>query len=290
MFNQTEHVRRRRLQGLTWSGYPSNDDDDVRMQINLKSLCKLAFRGIKERTFYFCDKDFRNPGLQEADISTFFTTFHAKDKTNPLVYLIKATKKLSYFSHLILQEFFAAIYMIFYLEPEEFISDANQIKLSSSDFEVVTKFLFGLCNEHTTSILQTIDKDQFTLPTKTVSFLKEYLRSSLPKSIELFDFVSVSNASVWLYELNDKKFTREVSNFLTDCLVIKGDVFPNDVLPLCNLMQEKFNLVINIFDDANFHNNAHLLFFKEMDQITAVSSHIKVRSSFILYIIYSPSF
>ena len=215
-----------------------NKTEHVRIQINLKSLCKLAYRGIRERQFYFNDDDFQDAGLQEAGVSTFLTTFHAEDKTNPLADFMEITKNLSYFSHLILQEFFAAIYMIFYLEPKQFIkicSDANQIKLSSSNFEVVTKFLFGLCNEHTAAILQTIDKDQFTSPTETVIFLKEYLLSSLPKPIRFFDFASVS---VWLYELNDKKFTKEVSNFLPDWLVIK-DVFPNDILPLCDLIRER---------------------------------------------------
>ena len=195
---------------------------------------------------------------------------------------MKTKKKLSYFSHLILQEFFAAIYIIFCLGLEQFIkicSDANQIKLSSSDLEVVTKFFFGLCNKDTARFLQTIDEKQFTLSTQIVRFLKKYLRCSLPKSIERFDFASVFDASVWLYELTDKKLTREVLHCLPNCLVMKGNVFPNNVLPFCDLIRvRKLNLVINIVDDANFHNNAHLLFLKEMDQIIAVSPHIKVRS------------
>ena len=266
------------------------DTEHVRTPINLKSLSRLAYKGIVKRKFYFSDEDFQNAGLQETDINTFLTTFHAEDKTNPLTIFKKITKKLSYFSHLIWQEFFAAICIIFYLDPKELIkicSGPNKIELNNSDFEVVTKFLFGLCNEHTVAILQTIDENQFTSPTQTVSFLKEYLRSSVPKSNTSFNFISVLDISIWLYELNDKELTREVSNFLPNSLVMSGDVFPNNVLPLCDLIRERqLNLAIDTVDDTNFHKNALLLFLKEMDQIITVSPHIKVRSSSILYFIY----
>ena len=266
------------------------DTKHVRKPINLESLSRLAYEGILKREFYFSDEDFQNAKLQEIDINTFLTTFHAEDKTNPLNIFKKITKKLSYFSHLIWQEFFAAIFMVFYLDSEEFIkicSDQNQIRLTSSEFEVVTKFLFGLCNEHTVAILQTIDKNQLISPTGTVSFLKEYLRSFLRKLDTYINFSSLSDFSFWLYELNDKELTREVSNFLPNYLLMTGDVFPNNVLPLCDLIRERrLDMAINIEKHANFYKNALFLFLKEMEKIIAVSPHIKVRSSSILYFIY----
>ena len=269
-------------QVLTNHLYLFIDTEHVRVPINLKSLSQLAYEGIVERKFYFSDKDFQKVKLQETDINTFLTTFHAEDKTNPQAFLRIFIKKLSYFSHLIWQEFFAAIYMIFYLDPREFIktcSDPIRINLSDSEFEVVTKFLFGLCNENIVPFLQTIDKNRFTLPTETVRFLKKYLLSSLPKSNDFINLSSFFDFSFWLYELNDKELTREFSDFLPNCLVINNDIFPNNVLPLCNLIRERqFYLTIDIERHANFHKNAHLLFLKEMDQIIAVSPHIKVRS------------
>ena len=257
------------------------DTEHVRSPINLKSLSRLAYEGIVKRKFYFCDEDFQKAELQKSDINTFLTTFHPEDQSNPQAIFKKITKKLSYFSHLIWQEFFAAICMIFYLDPKEFAetcSDPTQIKLSCRDFEVVTKFLFGLCNKNTVAILETIDKNQFTLPIETVSFLKKYLRSSLLE-LHYIDFSSLSDFSFWLYELNDKELTREFSNFLPNCLKMNGDVFPNNVLPFCDLIRKKqFDLTIDIGKNAYFHKNAHLLFLKEMQQIIAVSPHIKVRS------------
>ena len=258
------------------------ETEQVRTQINLKSLSQLAYKGIVKKKFYFSDENIKEVGLQESDINTFLTTFHAEDKTNPLTIFKKITKKLSYFSHLIWQEFFAAIWMVFYLDPKEFIktcSNPNQINLSNSEFEVVTKFLFGLCNKHTVEILQTINEKRFIVPTQTASFLKEYLRSSLPKSNKPFNFFSLFDFSFWLYELNDKELTRKVSNFLPNCLATKGDVFPNNVLPLCDLIRERqLDLAIDIVKNTDFHKNAHLLFLKEMEQIIGVSPHIKVRS------------
>ena len=258
------------------------DTEHVRTPINLKSLSRLAYEGIVKKKFYFSDEDLQMAELQETDCNTFLTTFHAEDKTNPLAIFRKIKKKLSYFSHLIWQEFFAAIFIIFYLDPKELIkvcSDSNQINLSNSEFEVLTKFLFGLCNKHTAAILQTIDKNQFIVPTQTVSFLKEYLNASLPKPNVSFDSTSIFDVTFWLYELNDKELTKNVSNSLPSLLIIQGDVFPNNVLPLCNLIRERqLDFVIDIAKNANFHKNAHLSFLQEMDQIMAVSPHIKVRS------------
>ena len=250
--------------------------------INLKSLAQLAYEGMVKKKFYFSNDDFKKAGLQKTGISTFLTRFHADDGTNALGVVRKITKNLSHFTYLIWQEFFAATYMVFYLDPKEFIetcSDPGQINLSNTEFEVVTQFLFGLCNEHTVAILETIDENQFTLPTETVSFLKEYLRSSLPELFDI-DFSSLSNFSFWLYELNDKELAREVSNGLPNCLDMDGDVFSNNVLPLCDLIRERqFDLAIYIVKASNFYKNAHLLFLREMDQIIAVSPHIKVRSN-----------
>ena len=266
------------------------DTTHVHTLINLKSLAQLAYEGMVKKKFYFSDDDFKKAGLQETDINTFLTRFHADGGTNALAVVCKITKNLSHFTYLIWQEFFAAIYMIFYLDPKEFAEtcmDPSQIYLSNSEFEVVTKFLFGLCNEHTVAMLETIDETQFTLPTKTVNFLKEYLCSSLPELHDI-DFSSLTDFSFWLYELNDKELTREVSNGLPNCLDMKGDVFPNNVLPFCDLIRKRqFDLAIYIVKASNFHKNAHLLFLKEMEQMIAISPHIKVKSNLFYRLIYT---
>ena len=264
-----------------------NDPDQDRTKIKQKSLSKLsklAYEGIVQRKLYFSDDDFQEAGLKENDISTFFTTFHAEDDdtSNPIAFLEKHIIKHSYFSHLILQEFFAAIHIIF--ELKETCFDMNRLDLSSSQFEMVTKFLFGLCNNRTVGILKNIDKNYCFLPNPHASFLKEQLHLHLKNIDSYSDTKNLFRFASLLYELKDDTITREFSNLLPSNLVIKDDVFPNDVFPLCGLIQARqFDLGISI-QNPLFHKNSHLLFFKEMGSIISESLHIKVKIYFIFIV------
>ena len=263
------------------------DRDQTKTKLkSLSNLSKLAYEGIVQKKLYFSDDDFQAVGLNENDISTFFTTFHADDDdtSNPITVVQKITRNLSYFSHLIWQEFFAAIYIIF--ECKEIYSDINHLDFSSSQFEVITKFLFGLCNNRNVKILKNIDDNYFFPPNHHASFLKEQLYLHL-KNIgtgsdtkHLFHFASL------LYELKDKTLTREFSNLLPSYLVIKNDIFPNDVFPLCELIRARqLDLEISILN-LSFYKNSHLLFFEEMGSIIAESLHIKVKIYFISIVCY----
>ena len=268
LFICTDHVNKNN---------PDHICDRNQTKIKLKSLSKLsklAYEGIVQRKLYFSDDDFQVAGLNENDISPFLTTFHANDSSNAMAVVRKITKTLNYFSHLIWQEFFAAIHIIFDLKQTFF--DLNPIDLSSSQFEVVTKFLFGLCNDHTVEILNNIDDEYIFLSNNDANVLKEHLHSHLKKTaLDLFRLASL------LYELKDKTLTREFSNLLPSILKIKGDVFPNDVLPLCELIRARQRHLEIHLNNPSFYKNSHLLFFKKMESIIAESLHIKVKINFI---------
>ena len=284
LFICTDHVHKNN---------PDHICDLNQTKIKLKSLSKLsklAYEGIVQRKLYFSDKDFQAAGLNENDISPFLTTFHADDKSNPMAALRKITKKLNYFSHLIWQEFFAAIHIIFGLKQTSF--NLKQIDLSSSQFEVVTKFLFGLCNDHTVEILNDIDDEYFCISNHDPSVLKKHLLSHLKEiasasasaSASDFDNRHLFRLASLLYELKDKTLTQEFSNLLPSILTIQGDVFPNDVLPLCELIRlRQIDLEISI-NSPSFYKNSHLLFFKEMESIIAELLHLKVKIYFIFIV------
>ena len=268
-----------------------NDPDHIRGRDRTKikleflpKLSKLAYEGIVHKKLYFSDDDFQAVGLNENNISTFFTTFHADDddRSNPITVVQKITKKLSYFNHLIWQEFFAAIHIIF--EFKETSSYINHLDLSSSQFEMVTKFLFGLCNNQTVEILKNIDDDYCFLPNHHASFLKEQLHLNLENIGTYSDTKHLFRFASLLYELKDKTLTREFSNLLPSDLVIEDDVFPNDVFPLCELIRARqLDLEISI-RNVLYYKNSHLLFFKEMGSIIAESLHIKVKIYFLFIV------
>ena len=282
LFIHTDHVHK-------------NDSNHVcnrhHTNIKLKSLSKLsklAYEGIVNKKLYFSDEDIQD--LKENDISTFFTTFYAND-TSEVVSLVQTiTKKLSYFSHLIWQEFFAAIHMIFNLKPKDFkatCSNSDQIDLSSRQFEVVTKFLFGLCNEHTVKILKCIDDRYFFLPIQHTKFLKEHLHSRSKNMNTFSDTKQIFLVASSLYELKDENLTREFSTLLPSILEIRGDVFPNNVLPFCELIRVRQHDLELHFSAPRFYKNSHLLFLKEMEQIIANSLYIKVNIYFTFIVFLS---
>ena len=251
---------------------------------SLSKLSKLAYEGIANKKLYFSDKDFYEACLKNNDISTFFTTFYVGDTSKVVSLVQRITKKFSYFSHLIWQEFFAAIHMIFNLKSEDFkltCLDSDQIDLSSSQFEVVTKFLFGLCNEHTVEILKSIDDSYFFLPIQHTNFLKEHLHSRLANTNTFSDTKQIFPVASLLYELKDKNLTLEFSNFLPSILNVSGEVFPNDVLPFCELIRVRQHDLELHLSTPWFYKNSHLLFLKKMESIIANSLYIKVNIYFI---------
>ena len=274
LFIHTDHVH-------------TNDSDHIcdlnQTKIKLQSLSKLsklAYEGVVDEKLYFSDDDFQAAGLNKNDISTFFTTFHTDDTSNPMAVVHKKSQNLSYFSHLIWQEFFAAIHII--SDSKKTCFKLNQINVSSSQFEVVTKLLFGLCNDSTVEILNNIDDEYFFSSNHHASFLKEHLHSHLENIATYSDAKNVFLVASLLYELKDKTLTREFSNLLPSILEIQGDVFPNDVLPLCELIQARQRGLEIYINKTSFYKNSHLLFFKEMESIIAESLHIKVKIYYIL--------
>ena len=286
LFFCTDHVHKN---DTTKTDHTLNRDQTEFKLKALSKLSMLAYEGIVQKKNYLSEEDFQTAGLNENDISTIFITFHADDTSNPLALIQTKTKKLSYFSHLIWQEFFAAIHMIFNLKPENFAetcSDPKQIDLSNSHFEVVTKFLFGLCNEGSVEILKDIDDNYFHLPNLHASFLKKHFYSQ-SKIINTFsDSKHVFRIASLLYELGDKNLTHEFSNLLPSILRIQGDVFPQDILPFSKLLRErKHDLELHFTLDSSFHNNSNLLFLKEMESIISESLHIKVKIKLFLFFI-----
>ena len=267
-----------------------NDPDHVRdhdqtkiKQKSLSKLAKLAYEGIVHKKLYFSDDDFQAVGLDENDISTFFTTFYADDTSNAITVVQKITKKFSYFSHLIWQEFFAAIHIIFGFKKTR--NYFNRIDLGSSQFEIVTKFLFGLCNHRTVEIFKKFDDDYFFSPNQHAKFLKQYLHSYVENINPLSETELVFRLASLLYELKDNNLTLEFSNLLPSYLSIENDVFPNDVLPFCELIRaRKLALEISV-SNPSFFKSSHLLFFKKMGSFIAKSLHIKVKICYI-FIVY----
>ncbi|XP_078494120.1 NACHT, LRR and PYD domains-containing protein 14-like, partial [Ciona intestinalis] len=107
-------------------------------------LARLAYKGLQQRKLVFEKSDFDDVKLADEMVTNFFHTY--VDKSSGLRMKILEGNKRSYFTHLTWQEFYAAVYLMLFVSYREF----KQLKSTFKDtqWSVVVKFMFGICNPH----------------------------------------------------------------------------------------------------------------------------------------------
>ena len=260
---------------------------DIRSFNDLKKISKLAWTGIKYQKLYFDEEDLNAAGLNETDISSFTVAFNQKNKKNRIAVLENATKKCIYFSHLLLQEFFAAVFCLFFMNFFEFEAtffDSNQFSLINNQFEMITKFMFGLFNSQTIETLRKIYPN-ISKPTNHMKRLTEFatdFASTVPEEGNRFlkNKSTLVRVCCWAYETQDTEFCEKVAKSfpLNLRIFLDDDLLTSDILPLCYVIKaRKKMLKLKILLTLNINIMKNLqLFCKEMESIFKNSSHIKV--------------
>ena len=224
----------------------------ARKKFSLEKLANLAWEGLKNRKFYFSEEDLQKAGLCCDDVNFFCLTLLGITKKD-FPFFLGNPEKFTYFAHLIIQEFFAALMLIFFATPknfrQQFLGETffgfqiskPEFDLFASDWEVVAKFLFGLCNAKNVERLL----DQFPslasgLHNKTEILCDFVLRSFPTETISQGDyFQHILQFCTWAYELNDHKFASSVAQRLGNKLVVVGKFLPNDVAPFHFVLQHR---------------------------------------------------
>ncbi|KAK6470731.1 NACHT protein [Huso huso] len=142
--------------------------DDTRG--NLVKIGKMAYHGVKSRTLVFYDKfEMSTFGLTSLQSSTFLSGFMRE-----ILQRESCLEHTTYtFFHLTVQEFLAACY--FFLDPSADVSEMlGNLDCTDGRFEILTRFLAGLCRFPMTKPLLTI-LGQFVTQTghKVLWWLKE---------------------------------------------------------------------------------------------------------------------
>ena len=196
-----------------------------RGEFQAKNIAELAWKAFKVEKFNFQNKDLTDSKLSNADINNLFISV----KENQELKLFgKNPQLISYFSHLILQEFLVAVHLLVFSSVNEFEpltsnSNNSDCNLFSNRFEMVTKFLFGLCNQETFEQLKKcIQSCQF-------SSRKWELLQNLPKDAtyttiddEVFCYFN------WAYELQNDDFTNRLAFRLSDEVDVNCRMLPSD--------------------------------------------------------------
>ena len=186
--------------------------------------------------------------------------------TNTQIRLLNVSK-ITYFSHLILQEFFSAVYLILFLPLSDFKDVLSDNDEQFGNLDVVKNFLFGLCNastyERLTDLQSTLFPDQSDFEKKKL-FLEQFackITEDL-SSNKLSKYLEICSL---LYEMQDQELTKKVVDCFPDELEVDRDnIFPHDVDSLFYLLQERQKLREMEIFNPNFVGDSRKRFMSKM--------------------------
>ena len=281
-FSKTEHVRENLKQF------------DIKSVSDLAKISKLAWNGIKNQKLYFDEDDLKAAGLIDTNIDSFTIMIKKTNQESRLKMLENATKKCIYFSHLLLQEFFAAVYCLHFMSFIKFyvtfFGPLSQFRLTDNRFEMITKFMFGLSNSQTSETLKEIYPN-ISKSTTNMKRLQDLARGIASKENVFFGHSNFNSVFMWTYktQMQDPKFCENLSESLPKTVdFILSDLQASDVLSFCYVIKteilcddyewRKTILKLNVRPlsfESNFKKILYL-FCKEMEPILKDSSNIKV--------------
>ena len=245
--------------------------------LELEKLSKLAWEGLRQKKYEFSEDDLHRLNLKRESLDTVLTT-----GTNSSTKLrIMHSEKITYFSHLILQEFFSAAYLILFAPLQEF-KEALSVDSDQTNLEVVKKFLFGLCNPETYKRLLALNKSsdtgrnfidledknkflqEFFFKVLKGPFVKRMLSTLQLSSVYSVDFSRYLVVCLWIYESQQKKLTENLAILTSKHLSISGNIFPHEVSALCYVLRPRVQPIILEFRQPKFVGDSCERLFKEI--------------------------
>ena len=240
----------------------------AKSDFELKKLSKLAWEGLRHQKYEFTEKDIKKSELKKESLNTVLIT-------NTEIRLLNVAK-ITYFSHLILQEFFSAAYFILLLPLCDFKEVLSVNDKRFGNLDVVKTFLFGLCNaatyERLTDLQSTLFPDYSDFEAKKL-FLEEIVCKITEdlSSNELSKYLEICSL---LYEMHDQELTKKVVDRFPDLLKIEhGNIFPHDVGSLFYVLRERQKLLEMGIVDPKFVGDSGERF---MSKMAAMPEYIQV--------------
>ena len=193
-----------------------------------KEIAEMAYKAFCDDRFYFKKWHFNEMGVDRKNLMTFMT--------NVEFFLFNGTDIHCYFIHLMWQELFVAFKLILFTDEEklnDIIPNLNVVK-----YEMILKFLFGLCNEDTqTELLGQVKAKDLNSSTDRIK-CKELLRNfAIQKNRESggIEFNSLIQVFGCIHEMRDDDFTVQAADCLDNEFYILSQILPTDV-PCLNYM------------------------------------------------------
>ena len=248
-------------------------EEKDRRKFKLKKLSLFAFDNFKRNKYFFREYELREAEIETQNISNFF---------------FKGGEIL-YFVHLMWQEFLVAVHFRLYIKQ---LQPSDTEKYSEEGYEMVSRFLFGLCNEQNLGMLldcveieegrnNATDRERFQQELKQVAMTK--LRR--PQDSDDGSFHSFLPTLKWIREMGDSRFTAKAIKEAAACLgneiTIGGHrsppILPTDVLDIIKVLNARvaeLALEVNI---PSFVGNSSELFYEKL--LTTLSEKYNIHVS-----------
>ena len=245
-----------------------------------KNISYLAFEAFSSHQFYFREHHLKSHNINSKTTSTFLTT--------TIKFQLLQGKAVSYFAHLIWQEFFVAIKLRLYTSKDEF--KAILPELESDKFEVVARFLFGLCNKQTMDeLLDSVnveelysrtDREECEVMMKKFAIERLISYRDAERDPEMRDryFFSILPILGWVRETGNVEFTKQAAACLRDAVEINKDVeiLSSDVANLNHVLRARCTELALTLEDPRFIGNCSQYFFNELSTTLVENSNIQV--------------
>ena len=256
--------------------------------ILLRKYANLAWKLFKANKYYFDQSDLDKEGINANEVNAFLVTTLARG----MLGLAKGDPaKRMCFTHLLWQELLVALYFLLVTSEKEL---ENRLSGKNMDFdfmesrmEMVTKFLFGMCNKVCTNILK--EKFGLSIPSGHIVVLKKWALKLLPDFVQKqkWNFQLCLLFLCWAHEMNDDAFSCDIAEILPDTVVIDGEIHFIDLNVICNLMHARetllchkkpFTINFNLTIDKGilFHGYS----FKRFFQIIGSTKSVKKQEYF----------
>ena len=245
-----------------------------------KEIAEMAYEAFVNDRFYFKRGHLTVMGVDFKNLMAFMT--------NVKFSIFDGKEIYCYFVHLMWQELFVAFKLILFTNEEmlnTIIPDLDVVK-----YEMVLKFLFGLCNEDTqTELLGQVEAKDLNSSADRIK-CKELLKNL---AIQKFresdddDFKSKIQVFGWIHEMRDEGFTVQAANCLNNVFCVEDcQILPTDV-PCLNyvLRNRRTPMTLNL-SDLRFVGNSCEYFCKELSITLETNPNLKVSNVSSLSVLF----
>ena len=254
--------------------------EKLKGKFQIQKIAVLSYKGFLENRFYFREHHLKNEGINFENTTAFLF--------NNIKFELLQGKAVTYFAHLMWQEFFVAVKLRLYSNKEEFQKIVPH--LASDKFEMVARFLFGLCNKQTLDeLLDCVEDEELNTQAdrdeseKTLKKLViEKLQRHRDAAIDLYEdpyYRSIVPVMGWLYEMDNDNFTKEAACWLRDEIEFEGEILPGDIVSVNHILQRRDTGLALKVSNPNFVGGCSNYFFKELDETLTKNPDIQVSKS-----------